>query len=127
MTASLLVGAIPAVYLGARLSATGANRFVRPVLAVVLLASALKLVNVATSWTLAACAVWVAVNLAAGAYRRRSGDGVASDGFEPYASREEVGVVAAVVLDRPDGACCARPPTAAGWLRTAGITSGHES
>jgi len=69
---SLLIGAIPAVYVGARLSATGANRWVRPVLAVVLLASALKLVNVSTDWTVAACLAWVAVNIAVATVRRRS-------------------------------------------------------
>jgi len=93
VTTSLLVGAIPAVYIGARLSATGANRFVRPVLAVVLLASALKLVNLATSWTLVVCAVWVAANVGIGAYRRRAGDRAVADDFEPYVGREEVGAV----------------------------------
>jgi len=71
VTVSLLIGAIPAVYVGARLSATGANRWVRPVLAVVLLASALKLVNVGTGATLVACGVWVAGSLALAAHRRR--------------------------------------------------------
>src|SRR5690348_375279 len=71
VTLSLLLGAIPAVYIGARLSATGANRLVRPVLAVVLLASALKLVNVSTDWTLVASGAWIAANLAFSAIRRR--------------------------------------------------------
>jgi uncharacterized membrane protein YfcA len=75
VTLSLLIGAIPAVYVGARLSATGANRLVRPVLAVVLLASALKLVNVSTDWTLVACGVWVAANVAISAIRRRRSPG----------------------------------------------------
>ena len=70
VTLSLLLGAIPAVYLGARLSATGANRFVRPVLAVVLLASALKLVNVSTDWTIALSALWVAAHVAIASVRR---------------------------------------------------------
>lgn len=72
VTVSLLIGAIPAVYAGARLSATGANRFVRPVLAVVLLASALKLVNVSTDWTLVTCAAWVAANVVVHGVRRRT-------------------------------------------------------
>ncbi|HXR42061.1 MAG TPA: sulfite exporter TauE/SafE family protein [Acidothermaceae bacterium] len=82
VTLSLLLGAIPAVYVGARLSATGANRLVRPVLAVVLLASALKLVNVSTDWTLVASGAWIAANLAVSALRRRrasAGDIPASD------------------------------------------------
>jgi uncharacterized membrane protein YfcA len=71
VTLSLLIGAIPAVYLGARVSATGANRFVRPVLAVVLLASALKLVNVSTDWTIVASGLWVAAHLVVASVRRR--------------------------------------------------------
>lgn len=63
VTVSLLVGAIPAVYVGARLSATGASRWVRPVLAAVLLASALKLIDVTTSWTFAVVGVWIVVNV----------------------------------------------------------------
>ncbi len=73
VTLSLLIGAIPAVYLGARLSATGANRYVRPVLAAVLVASALKLVNVSTDWTIALTAAWVVGQLAVGRVRRRGG------------------------------------------------------
>lgn len=73
VTLSLLIGAIPAVYVGARLSATGANRFVRPVLAAVLVASALKLVNVSTGWTIALTAAWVAGHLVIALTRRRDG------------------------------------------------------
>jgi hypothetical protein len=73
VTASLLVGALPAVYAGARLSASGANRLVRPVLAVVLLASALKLVHASTPLTLAICGAWVAGHIAIAAYMRRTG------------------------------------------------------
>ena len=64
VTLSLLVGAIPAVYVGARLSATGGSRFVRPMLATVLVASALKLVNLATGWTIVLTAAWVVAQLA---------------------------------------------------------------
>jgi uncharacterized membrane protein YfcA len=71
VTVSLLIGAIPAVYFGARVSATGASRLVRPVLAVVLLASALKLVDVSTGWTVAATTAWVAVQLSSALLRRR--------------------------------------------------------
>lgn len=70
VTLSLLVGAIPAVYVGARLSATGGSRFVRPMLATVLVASALKLVNLATGWTIALTAVWVVAQLAGWARNR---------------------------------------------------------
>jgi uncharacterized membrane protein YfcA len=71
VTLSLLIGAIPAVYVGARLSATGANRFVRPVLAVVLLASALKLVNVSTDWTIAVAGSWALAKVVVSVLRHR--------------------------------------------------------
>ncbi|MGH3548607.1 MAG: sulfite exporter TauE/SafE family protein [Pseudonocardiaceae bacterium] len=48
LTTSLLLGALPGVYLGARLSAQGPATVIRPVIAAVLLASALALLKVAT-------------------------------------------------------------------------------
>lgn len=48
ITASLLVGALPGVYAGARLSAQGPATVIRPVITGVLLASALALLKVAT-------------------------------------------------------------------------------
>ncbi|MDP9865000.1 MULTISPECIES: sulfite exporter TauE/SafE family protein [Streptosporangium] len=56
VTASLLAGSIPGVYLGARISAWAPGGVIRALLAVVLLASALKLLgvgNTATLWILA--------------------------------------------------------------------------
>ncbi|MGZ4582517.1 MAG: sulfite exporter TauE/SafE family protein [Nocardioidaceae bacterium] len=55
LTASLLVGCMPGVYLGARMSAGAPGGLVRRALALVLLASGLKLVGVGTTplaWTL---------------------------------------------------------------------------
>jgi uncharacterized membrane protein YfcA len=49
LTASILLGSIPGVYLGARLSAISPDWLVRPALILVLLASGLKLANVADS------------------------------------------------------------------------------
>jgi uncharacterized protein len=49
LTASLLIGSIPGVYLGARLSSRAPDAVIRPALVIVLFASALKLFNVATS------------------------------------------------------------------------------
>lgn len=46
VAASLLAGAVPAVYLGARLSAMAPDRYVRPVLILVLLAAGLELLGV---------------------------------------------------------------------------------
>jgi len=48
ITVSLLVGALPGVYVGARLSAQGPSAVIRPVITGVLLASALALLKVAT-------------------------------------------------------------------------------
>ncbi|MDR8409939.1 sulfite exporter TauE/SafE family protein [Nonomuraea sp. 3-1Str] len=57
LTVSLLIGSIPGVYLGARISSRAPGGLIRALLAIVLLASALKLLNVgnvATLWALAA-------------------------------------------------------------------------
>jgi len=61
LTASLLVGCMPGVYIGARVSARAPDRIIRPALVFVLLASALKLLNEPTTAlgiTLAAAAVF---------------------------------------------------------------------
>jgi len=60
LTASLLLGAIPGVYIGARLSSRARDGVVRPALVFVLLASGLKLLNVPTDalgWVLLGVAV----------------------------------------------------------------------
>jgi uncharacterized protein len=68
VTASLVIGSVPAVLIGSLLSSTVPDRFVRPVIAFVILASGLKYVGLSTlalGWTLcalllvAACA-WLA-------------------------------------------------------------------
>jgi len=46
LTASVLVGAMPGVYVGAHVSARASDRYIRPVLVAVLAISALKLLNV---------------------------------------------------------------------------------
>ncbi|GII93256.1 sulfite exporter TauE/SafE family protein [Sinosporangium siamense] len=64
VTASLLIGSIPGVYLGARVSAWAPAGAIRAMLAVVLLASALKLLgvgNAATLWILAATVATAAI------------------------------------------------------------------
>ena len=48
LTTSILIGALPAVYVGARLSSKAPDGIIRPILVFVLLASALKLLNVPT-------------------------------------------------------------------------------
>jgi len=49
LTLSLLLGGIPGVYVGARMSARMPDSVIRPALAIVLLATALKLLNVSNS------------------------------------------------------------------------------
>jgi len=65
LTASLLVGSIPGVYLGARVSSRAPGHIIRPILCVVLLASALKLLGVGNAVLLWTLAVAVAAGLAA--------------------------------------------------------------
>ncbi|MFD1940444.1 MULTISPECIES: sulfite exporter TauE/SafE family protein [Nonomuraea] len=75
LTLSLLIGSIPGVYLGARISAWAPGGAIRALLAVVLLASALKLLdvpNTATAWILGGAVVLggAALTVAARASRR---------------------------------------------------------
>jgi uncharacterized membrane protein YfcA len=53
----LLVGALPGVWVGAHLSARASDRVLRPLLVAILVASSLKLLDVATVWTVAAVVV----------------------------------------------------------------------
>jgi uncharacterized membrane protein YfcA len=58
VTTSLVIGSVPAVYVGSRLSSTLPDRYVRPAIAFVIFASGLKYVGLGTTalgWTL--CAV----------------------------------------------------------------------
>lgn len=73
LTASILIGSVPAVYVGARLSSRAPDGVIRPILVVVLLASALKLLEVPTEavgWAvlgivLIGLPIWGAVDAAA--------------------------------------------------------------
>jgi uncharacterized membrane protein YfcA len=73
LAAWLLVGAVPGVYLGARMSAVAPDRVIRPVLCLVLTATGLKLLDVPVTviGVLAAVAVTGAVFVLA--WRRRPG------------------------------------------------------
>lgn len=72
LTASILIGALPAVYVGARLSSRAPDAIIRPILVFVLLASSLKLLGVSTQllgWLMLAVllvglAVWGAIDAA---------------------------------------------------------------
>jgi hypothetical protein len=53
LTGALLVGAVPGVYLGARVSSKAPDSLIRPLLVAVLIASALKLLEVPTGIVIA--------------------------------------------------------------------------
>jgi uncharacterized membrane protein YfcA len=76
LTASILVGAIPGVFLGAQLSARAPDHIIRPALITVLLASSAKLLGasnqLAAVAVAAAAVVMVAVSLGLSAARRRA-------------------------------------------------------
>jgi uncharacterized protein len=73
LTASILIGAVPAVWLGARMSSKAPDGVIRPALVVVLLASALKLLDMPTTtlgivllaFSIIAFPLWGAVDAAA--------------------------------------------------------------
>jgi uncharacterized membrane protein YfcA len=72
LTVSVLVGAMPGVYLGARVSAGASDRYIRPVLVAVLAISSLKLLNVPNGALLGAsgvAAVALAITFALGKVR----------------------------------------------------------
>ncbi len=74
LTLSILFGAVPGVYVGAKLSSRAPDHIIRPVLVVVLLASGLKLLGVSNAitllWTAAAVVAYVGVRGAAWAAQR---------------------------------------------------------
>jgi uncharacterized membrane protein YfcA len=70
LTASLLIGALPGVYVGARVSSRAPDRLIRPVLVVVLAASGLKLLG-ASNLVLGAFLLVAALLAAVAALRKR--------------------------------------------------------
>ena len=72
VTASLLVGAVPAVYLGARLSAQAPATVTRPVISGVLMASALALLHAPTAAVIPGALVAAAAVVVLGRPRTRS-------------------------------------------------------
>lgn len=60
VTASILLGSVPGIYVGARFSSRASDRAIRPLLAVVLTASALKLLG-ASNWAVASTAGLMAI------------------------------------------------------------------
>ncbi|MEV4221829.1 MULTISPECIES: sulfite exporter TauE/SafE family protein [unclassified Nonomuraea] len=72
LTLSLLVGSIPGVYLGARISSRAPGGLIRAMLAIVLLASALKLLDVPNTVTVVALVAATAVVVAGWRWRVRA-------------------------------------------------------
>ncbi|HEX3829659.1 MAG TPA: sulfite exporter TauE/SafE family protein [Sporichthyaceae bacterium] len=102
LTTSVLVGALPGVYLGARCSAAAAQGLVRRALVAVLLVSALKLLNVGNAGLLEGLALLASVGLPVWALVRHT------DGFarrpQPLAAGAALGLLrAAAVGDRDSG------------------------
>jgi hypothetical protein len=59
---SILVGALPGVFVGAMLSSRAPDQVIRPILVVVLLASSLKLLGVGTQVVVTVIGAFVAVS-----------------------------------------------------------------
>lgn len=82
LTTSLLIGSVPGVWVGARVSSRASDRAIRPVLVAVLSASALKLLGVPTGVVLAAGLVAAAIpevaRVAADRYQARAAARAAS-------------------------------------------------
>ena len=72
LTTSVLVGAIPGVYVGAHISSRANDRFIRPLLVAVLTISSLKLLNVSNGWLLGSMVAVVAALVAFFVVTRRS-------------------------------------------------------
>ena len=73
LTASLVIGSVPGVYLGARMSSRAPDLVIRPALVVVLVSTALKMLGIGTAavlWVAAGMAVAGAGVAAAGLWRR---------------------------------------------------------
>jgi len=65
LTGSVLLGALPAVYLGARLSSASSRQMLRPLILITLLACALQLLGVPKAWTAGAVLATAALALLA--------------------------------------------------------------
>ena len=72
LTTSLLLGCIPAVYVGARLSSRAPDHLIRPVLVVILVGSAVKLLGAGAAVAIVAALALGAIAAAATAWGRRA-------------------------------------------------------
>lgn len=74
LTAAILIGAVPGVYLGARLSVGAPDRWIRPLLVVVLTASALKLLGVRVELVGIVAALALAASVVGASWSARARD-----------------------------------------------------
>ncbi|MEW9554203.1 sulfite exporter TauE/SafE family protein [Nonomuraea sp. NPDC050783] len=89
LTLSLLIGSIPGVYLGARISSRAPGGLIRALLAIVLLASALKLLDASNTLTVAALVAATAVVITGWRWRaRRTAEPAARDEAMSTAGRQ---------------------------------------
>ena len=82
LTGSLLIGAIPAVWVGAHISSRAPDRFIRPILPVILIASGMKMLGVPTTAT-----AGVAIGLIVLTALTRRGTGTGGNGGTPSTAR----------------------------------------
>ena len=131
MTTSLIIGSVPAVFLGSLLSSRAPDRYVRPAITLVIFASGLKYVGVGTSvlgWVLATvllggAALWLAYlrPWRSGAVQRRRRPALDGGGPEGTATGAdsmeramEERVMEAVPDRRPSSDVAASHPSPAG-------------
>jgi len=122
LTTSLLIGALPGVYVGARVSSSAPGGVVRRALVVVLLASGLKLLDASTTvlvLVLAAVAV-LGPLLWASVYRSTRPDGTAASGLRLFGAA----ITGQLGRRSRDNDQAARLPTAAGASRARGPAEG---
>jgi uncharacterized protein len=106
VTASIIIGSVPAVLIGSYFSSRAPDRYIRPIITFVIFASGLKYVGVGTAalgWTLAAVlaaggAYWLAY-----ARPRRAAAALADRAARAPAPAQEARVAVPVPTDRRDG------------------------
>jgi uncharacterized protein len=86
LTGSLLIGAIPAVWVGAHISSRAPDRFIRPILPVILIASGMKMLGVPTTAT-----AGVAIGLIVLTALTRRGTATSGNGGPPVKPPETPG------------------------------------
>jgi hypothetical protein len=107
LTASILIGSIPGVFLGARFSSRAPDYVIRPSLAIVLLLSGLKLVGTSNLILALLAPICIAAGLAYGlrgasrARRERTGKSVPELAAYPSGAQPVLAIVGAAGTSRP--------------------------